>query len=39
MVRLFRCSSGTFVARVFQSGADAALMTQLTHDFATVKHA
>jgi 23S rRNA (uridine2552-2'-O)-methyltransferase len=29
---------GTFVAKVFQSGADAALMTQLKHDFATVKH-
>jgi 23S rRNA (uridine2552-2'-O)-methyltransferase len=29
---------GTFVAKVFQSGADAALMTQLKHDFAAVKH-
>src|SRR5713226_303048 len=29
---------GTFVAKVFQSGADAALMTQLKRDFATVKH-
>ena len=29
---------GTFVAKVFQSGADASLMTQLKHDFATVKH-
>src|SRR5436305_151707 len=29
---------GTFVAKVFQSGADAALMTQLKQDFATVKH-
>ena len=29
---------GTFVAKVFQSGADAALMAQLKHDFATVKH-
>ena len=29
---------GTFVAKVFQSGADAALMTQLKHDFASVKH-
>ena len=29
---------GTFVAKVFQSGADATLMTQLKHDFATVKH-
>ncbi|QWG11435.1 RlmE family RNA methyltransferase [Bradyrhizobium sediminis] len=29
---------GTFVAKVFQSGADAELMTQLKRDFATVKH-
>src|ERR1700676_3281472 len=29
---------GTFVAKVFQSGADAALMTELKRDFATVKH-
>src|SRR5437879_7843458 len=29
---------GTFVAKVFHSGADAALMTQLKQDFATVKH-
>ena len=29
---------GMFVAKVFQSGADAALMTQLKHDFATVRH-
>jgi 23S rRNA (uridine2552-2'-O)-methyltransferase len=29
---------GTFVAKVFQSGADATLMTQLKQDFATVKH-
>ena len=29
---------GTFVAKVFQSGADAALMTQLKRDFATVEH-
>jgi 23S rRNA (uridine2552-2'-O)-methyltransferase len=29
---------GTFIAKVFQSGADAALMTQLKQDFATVKH-
>ena len=29
---------GTFVAKVFQSGADAALMTQLKQDFATVRH-
>jgi 23S rRNA (uridine2552-2'-O)-methyltransferase len=29
---------GTFVAKVFQSGADAALMMQLKQDFATVKH-
>jgi 23S rRNA (uridine2552-2'-O)-methyltransferase len=29
---------GTFVAKVFQSGADAALMAQLKQDFATVKH-
>src|SRR5712672_92403 len=31
-------SGGTFVAKVFQSGADASLMTQLKRDFATVKH-
>ena len=31
-------TGGTFVAKVFQSGADATLMTQLKHDFATVKH-
>jgi len=29
---------GSFVAKVFQSGADASLMTQLKQDFATVKH-
>ena len=29
---------GTFVAKVFQSGADAALLAQLKRDFATVKH-
>jgi 23S rRNA (uridine2552-2'-O)-methyltransferase len=29
---------GTFVAKVFQSGADAALMTELNRDYATVKH-
>src|SRR5260370_36683900 len=29
---------GTFVAKVFQSGADASLMTQLKRDFASVKH-
>jgi 23S rRNA (uridine2552-2'-O)-methyltransferase len=29
---------GTFVAKVFQSGADAALMAELKRDFATVKH-
>ena len=29
---------GTFVAKVFQSGADAELLTQLKRDFATVKH-
>lgn len=29
---------GTFIAKVFQSGADATLMTQLKRDFATVKH-
>ena len=29
---------GTFVAKVFQSGADAALMTELKRDYATVKH-
>jgi len=29
---------GTFVAKVFQSGADATLMTQLKRDFVSVKH-
>ncbi|WP_322516705.1 RlmE family RNA methyltransferase [Rhodopseudomonas palustris] len=29
---------GIFVAKVFQSGADATLMNQLKRDFATVKH-
>ena len=29
---------GTFLAKVFQSGADAALLAQLKRDFATVKH-
>lgn len=29
---------GTFLAKVFQSGADADLLTQLKRDFATVKH-
>jgi 23S rRNA (uridine2552-2'-O)-methyltransferase len=29
---------GTFVAKVFQSGADATLLNQLKRDFATVKH-
>ncbi len=29
---------GAFVAKVFQSGADAALQAQLKRDFATVKH-
>jgi 23S rRNA (uridine2552-2'-O)-methyltransferase len=29
---------GTFVAKVFQSGADAALMTELKRDYATVKN-
>jgi 23S rRNA (uridine2552-2'-O)-methyltransferase len=29
---------GTFVAKVFQSGADATLMAQLKRDFTTVKH-
>lgn len=29
---------GTFVAKVFQSGADATLVTQLKRDFVTVKH-
>jgi 23S rRNA (uridine2552-2'-O)-methyltransferase len=31
-------TGGAFVAKVFQSGADATLMTQLKHDFASVKH-
>jgi 23S rRNA (uridine2552-2'-O)-methyltransferase len=30
--------SGTFLAKTFQSGADAELMTQLKRDFASVKH-
>jgi len=29
---------GTFVAKVFQSGADAELMTQLKRDFTSVRH-
>jgi 23S rRNA (uridine2552-2'-O)-methyltransferase len=29
---------GTFVAKVFQSGADAELLAQLKRDFVTVKH-
>ncbi len=29
---------GTFLAKVFQSGADAELVAQLKRDFATVKH-
>jgi 23S rRNA (uridine2552-2'-O)-methyltransferase len=29
---------GTFLAKVFQSGAEAELVTQLKRDFATVKH-
>jgi len=29
---------GAFVAKVFQSGADADLMTTLKRDYATVKH-
>jgi 23S rRNA (uridine2552-2'-O)-methyltransferase len=29
---------GTFLAKVFQSGADATLMTELKRDFASVKH-
>ena len=29
---------GTFVAKVFQSGADAELMTQLKRDFSSVRH-
>jgi len=29
---------GTFVAKVFQSGADAELLAQLKRDFSTVKH-
>ena len=29
---------GAFVAKVFQSGAEATLMTQLKRDFATVNH-
>ena len=31
-------AGGTFVAKVFQSGADAALMTELKRDYATVRH-
>jgi 23S rRNA (uridine2552-2'-O)-methyltransferase len=29
---------GTFLAKVFQSGADAALLTQLKRDFTTIRH-
>ena len=29
---------GTFLAKVFQSGADATLLTQLKRDFANVRH-
>ena len=29
---------GTFVAKVFQSGADAVLLAQLKRDFSSVKH-
>ena len=29
---------GTFVAKVFQSGADAALMSELKRDYASVRH-
>jgi 23S rRNA (uridine2552-2'-O)-methyltransferase len=29
---------GTFIAKVFQSGADADLLAQLKRDFATVRH-
>jgi 23S rRNA (uridine2552-2'-O)-methyltransferase len=29
---------GAFLAKTFQSGADAELMTQLKRDFATVRH-
>jgi 23S rRNA (uridine2552-2'-O)-methyltransferase len=29
---------GTFVAKVFQSGADADLLAQLKRDYASVKH-
>jgi 23S rRNA (uridine2552-2'-O)-methyltransferase len=29
---------GTFLAKVFQSGADAALMAQIKRDYASVKH-
>ena len=29
---------GTFVAKVFQSGADAELVAQLKRDFSSVKH-
>jgi len=29
---------GTFIAKVFQSGADASLQAQLKRDFATVRH-
>ncbi|HEY0852493.1 MAG TPA: SAM-dependent methyltransferase, partial [Bradyrhizobium sp.] len=29
---------GTFLAKVFQSGADAGLLAQLKRDFASVRH-
>ena len=39
---MFACEvlkpGGAFLAKTFQSGADAELMTQLNRDFATVKH-
>ncbi len=32
------CPGGTFIAKVFQSGADAGLLAQLKRDFQTVRH-
>jgi 23S rRNA (uridine2552-2'-O)-methyltransferase len=31
-------AGGTFLAKTFQSGADAELMTQLKRDFTSVRH-
>jgi 23S rRNA (uridine2552-2'-O)-methyltransferase len=42
MAAAFACEvlkpGGSFLAKVFQSGADAALLTQLKRDFTTIRH-